>query len=208
MQDLLAKPAHPSLPSQEWRDTFLRRFKNFRAVCSTLDPSFVSLTCCLQNCTQPTIHIDMPASHKIMPNMKDRDAWWAFLRGRPESEWNPPKKVKPQNARNQKSHDHYGGMRGFRSEYEVPMSEDTPGGGPNREASHVNDEREVEQAITIDPAESLPTPSGTPAPPDRPVTSSGSQVRLASKSGEPEPTPMLMRHVDHVSFQVLSMHTR
>jgi hypothetical protein len=29
-----------------------------------------------------------------MPDKKDRDLWWAFLSGRPEEEWNPPKKPK------------------------------------------------------------------------------------------------------------------
>ncbi|TFK92826.1 hypothetical protein K466DRAFT_538980 [Polyporus arcularius HHB13444] len=66
------------LPSEEWRETFLRRFKNFR-----------------KNSTQPTIHIHMPnSSSKMMPDRKERDLWWAFFAGRPESEWNPPKKPK------------------------------------------------------------------------------------------------------------------
>ncbi|KAI0722248.1 hypothetical protein C8T65DRAFT_628733 [Cerioporus squamosus] len=66
------------LPSEEWRETFLRRFKNFR-----------------KNSTQPTIHVHIPdCSSKVMPDKKERDLWWAFFAGRPESEWNPPKKPK------------------------------------------------------------------------------------------------------------------
>jgi hypothetical protein len=35
--------------------------------------------------------------------MRDRDRWWAFLQGKPESEWDPPKRTKT-NLRTKSSH--------------------------------------------------------------------------------------------------------
>lgn len=166
----------------------------------------------LQNCTQPTIHIDLPSRspHKLIPDRKERDHWWAFLNGRPESEWNPPKKPKGQNKQNQRYGDSTrDGMRGFPSEDDISSSPaqavtSLPYGGANEEG-------EVELAISVDPTDSLPTPSGTPVPPDRTV-----EVRLAetSTSGtakfttmQPEPTSTLMRGIDHVSLRVRVLHT-
>ena len=31
-----------------------------------------------------------------MPDKQDRDLWWIFLSGKPEAEWNPPKKPRTQ----------------------------------------------------------------------------------------------------------------
>ncbi|THG98869.1 hypothetical protein EW026_g3398 [Hermanssonia centrifuga] len=174
------------LPSEKWRDTFLKRFKNFR-----------------KNCVQPTIHItnNPPRSTlKVIPDRKDREAWWAYLTGRPESEWNPPKKVKGQNARNQG----YGrGMRAYSLETQINLYQETQGAGPSREDVHMNEEREVEQVVAMDPTESLPTPSGTPAPPDRHPGTSASEQVFGEETNlmnitQPEPTPVIMRHMDHV----------
>lgn len=88
------------LPSEEWRETFLRRFKNFRKVCLLpVQTAVHELTPfpppVEQNSTQPTIHVHIPdSSTKLIPDKKERDLWWAFLAGRRESEWNPPKKPK------------------------------------------------------------------------------------------------------------------
>ncbi|PFH51367.1 hypothetical protein AMATHDRAFT_59071 [Amanita thiersii Skay4041] len=74
------EPSHPALPSPEWRAVHQKRFRNFR-----------------KNFSQPTIHVEYtPTStnRRIMPDKKERDLWWAFLSGKPESEWNPPKKSK------------------------------------------------------------------------------------------------------------------
>ncbi|KAF7798895.1 hypothetical protein EIP86_010123 [Pleurotus ostreatoroseus] len=171
-------PANSVLPSEEWRDVFLKRFRNFKT-----------------NCTQPTIHIDMPTpGRKLMPDRKDRDAWWAFLTGRPEAEWNPPKK--PKGQKNKPPHNYGRGMRAFQdvSEYEILPYDDAARVGPSSDDTHVNEEREVEQAITINPAESLPTPSSTPAP-DNPAD----RVRDSSSNtnAQPEPTPTLLRTIDH-----------
>ncbi|KAK2466097.1 hypothetical protein APHAL10511_001739 [Amanita phalloides] len=71
-------PSHPALPSSEWRFIYKTRFRNF-----------------CKNFNQPTIHVEyVPkgTSQRIMPDRKERDFWWAFISGKPESEWNPPKK--------------------------------------------------------------------------------------------------------------------
>ena len=103
----------------------------------------------IQNCTQPAVHVDIPPrpTHKIMPDRKKREHWWEFLNGSSESIWNPPKKPKKQNNRN-----------------------DRYGIGPSRvnTYSYGRDEVDVlDYAVSMDPTESLPTPSGTPAPPDQ-----------------------------------------
>ncbi|KIL70201.1 hypothetical protein M378DRAFT_156274 [Amanita muscaria Koide BX008] len=81
-------PSHPALPSPEWRAIYKSRFCNFR-----------------KNFNQPTIHVQYVsnASRKLMPDKKERDLWWAFLSGKPETEWNPPKKSRSQKDRQKKA---------------------------------------------------------------------------------------------------------
>ncbi|KAJ3554405.1 hypothetical protein NM688_g3130 [Phlebia brevispora] len=173
--------SHSALPSEDWREIFLIRFRNFK-----------------KNCVQPTIHIDVPEyNRRLMPDRKDRDAWWAFLTGRPESEWNPPKKPKAQKYH--KAQQCYGrGLRAFAdgAEYDTLQYGEIQRAGPSQEDAHMNDEREVEQVITINPAESLPTPSSTPAPDSR-VEPANDVEKPPSISTQPEPTPTLMRNIDH-----------
>ncbi|KAF8507611.1 hypothetical protein JB92DRAFT_2959197 [Gautieria morchelliformis] len=59
-----------SIPSQEWRACFEERFRNLRA-----------------NMRQPTIHTSLPLASGAckLPQMRDRDRWWAFFRG--DVEW-------------------------------------------------------------------------------------------------------------------------
>ncbi|KIJ70127.1 hypothetical protein HYDPIDRAFT_164269 [Hydnomerulius pinastri MD-312] len=69
------RPPVSILPCEEWRAVFQSRFCNLR-----------------KNLSQPTIHVhfSLPGSnHRILPEKKDRDAWWKFLTGQPESEWGP-----------------------------------------------------------------------------------------------------------------------
>ncbi|VDC04130.1 unnamed protein product [Peniophora sp. CBMAI 1063] len=61
-------PAHLS---GEWRATYIRRFQGFR-----------------NNLSQPTSETSTPTRGKLMPDKKDRDAWWDFISGAPESVWN------------------------------------------------------------------------------------------------------------------------
>lgn len=169
----MSNKVRPALPSEEWRATLERRFKNFRKVRGHIYFASENQSC-FQNSTQPTIHVFKPIDEKVIPEKKDRDAWYAFLAGLPESEWNPPKKPKVSKAR-----DRYGRvMRGF-SEDQVSTQSD--------ETWRVNEEGEVEMAVTADPSESLPTPSGSPAP---------------QQSTSPrEPTPHLLKYIDDVRFR-------
>ncbi|KAJ3883839.1 hypothetical protein F5051DRAFT_463920 [Lentinula edodes] len=74
---------HPSLPSNEWRYLFEIRFRNLRKA---------SPSCCA-NIMQFT-NSSVSNSKILMPELKDRSAWWDFLAGKPESVWNPTKKPK------------------------------------------------------------------------------------------------------------------
>ncbi|KAF8272450.1 hypothetical protein EI94DRAFT_1796075 [Lactarius quietus] len=65
----------PLLPCVEWRSKFERHFHNFRG-----------------NMSQPVIRPEPPGPcQRLVPEKRNRDAWWAFLEGAPESVWNPPK---------------------------------------------------------------------------------------------------------------------
>ncbi|KAI0332409.1 hypothetical protein GY45DRAFT_1433094 [Cubamyces sp. BRFM 1775] len=187
-----SRPRRDVLPSEEWRTTFLRRFKNFR-----------------KNSVQPTIHVRIPdASSKIMPDKKERDLWWAFLAGRPESEWNPPKKPKqPKTSRWQQRNAKKGmGAIAFADDLHenASLSYDAPDcGSVEAGPSSTNFEVPVD-AATNDATESLPTPSGTPAPPEVPADiSMTSELDAVTAPSVPlvciprEPTPMLMQYIDH-----------
>lgn len=157
---------------------------------------------------QPSIHANAPSftpGQKLTPGMKERDAWWAFLTGRPESEWDPPKKPKKEKNNREPRYDHHTeGIRSYRSEYEVQYDNATPG------LSYATEEGEVEQIVVADPTESLPTPFGSPAPPDKASllsengTSNGvsSSPNDTAKIIQREPTPLLLQKLDHVSTVV------
>lgn len=128
------------LPSQKWREIFQIRFQNFRT-----------------NLNQPTIHVG-PISigqHRLMPEKKDRDMWWAFLSGKPESEWNPSKKARSKAKKKPPA-------RGMRA-WDDPFREESEIAGPSN-SSVGNDEGEVEEVLRVNPAETLPSPIGTPVP--------------------------------------------
>ncbi|TFL00545.1 hypothetical protein BDV98DRAFT_104469 [Pterulicium gracile] len=175
------------LPDATWRRDFVDNFKNYR-----------------QNILQPTIHVTVPPTvhgRKIMPDKKQRGQWWAFLEGRPQSEWNPPKKASKQK-------DNFSqGMRGFSSERVVEdMHNDTHLPYDNsQETWRINDEGEVEKALIVDPTDSLPTPSGTPAPIDPQAmdyTSAAVSVTEAApapttQSTALRPTLSLLSQIDH-----------
>ncbi|KAH9939969.1 hypothetical protein B0H21DRAFT_583960 [Amylocystis lapponica] len=192
--------SHPDLPSEKWREMFLTRFRNFR-----------------KNCVQPTVSVHNPhagSSRKVLPDRKDRDAWWAFLAGRPQAEWDPPKKPKqPRQDRSARwRNDRYGsGPRGYSEVRDDPrpsydyQEQDSAYHESIQETWHVNEEGEVELSTSDDPTRSLPTPSGTPAP-------QGRETRLTEGEGSTptvlpstssitcvprEPTPSLMQHIDH-----------
>jgi hypothetical protein len=162
---------HPALPSPEWRTLFETRCRNFR-----------------KNAAQSTTHVHQPAHHKLMPDMKDRDLWWAFLSGRPAAEWDLPKKR--HNARKFQR-----GMRAFADDDDSTM--EAPFVGSSREALEMRPTSEDTEA-----SPQLPTPSGTPVPTDLPAEQAPEH---AAEAGMPiykprEPTPSLLRLIDQVGF--------
>ena len=151
----------------------------------------------LQNSVQPTIHIHIPDSNaKIMPDKKERDLWWAFLAGRPESEWNPPKKPKQPKLSRWQQHNLKKAAREF--------------GDEMREASLPYDvgSSTAEQDVTSNASHM--GPHGPDGILDRPPSHGVSAVQ-PSLDGVPsgevdevlaytprEPTPILFQHIDHV----------
>lgn len=155
----------------------------------------------LQNVIQPTIHIHLPQdpNHRLIPDKMKRDCWWAFLAGRPESEWNPPK-VPRLDASNKRRYK-------YRREGSPNAADDDNQDIPP-ETWHINDEGDVELALTKDPTESLPTPSGSPTPSERSIKESGDSTdirpspdhsSITQNSKQREPTPTLAAYLDHVS---------
>ena len=131
-----------------------------------------------------------------MPEKKERDLWWAYLAGKPESDWNPPKKPK-QNPK-PKSSKHRKGMRGFVDDigsYECPQQ------GPLQ-----FDEGEI---LRVNPVESLPTPTCSPEPSEASTSGMEQHVGPSSMvsdvlSQRPtilkprEPMPRLLKYIDQV----------
>ncbi|PIL36928.1 hypothetical protein GSI_00618 [Ganoderma sinense ZZ0214-1] len=180
------------LPSEEWRETFLRRFKNFR-----------------KNSVQPTIHVHIPnSSAKLMPDRKERELWWAFLAGRPESEWNPPKKTKQ--------------PKPSRWQQRTQKKQQTSMGGPQEDISLPYDVSEL-YGTDVAPDTGTSLPHMFPSPPAGQSNQSGieaggaypplqreaidpptnvaplieNSVELPLASSAREPTPALLQHIDH-----------
>src|ERR1700733_7803407 len=203
-------PSHTTLPSEEWRVLLGTRFRNFRQASNAGQTnSYICTHNSSQNMNQPTIYVQLPqkALHKLMPEKKERDLWWAYLAGKPESDWNPPK---PPRQNTKKSSKYQRGMRGFA---------DDPGtsGSPHQEPWQC-DEGEVEDVLRVDPKESLPTPTCSPEPPEV-STSTEDQIMgpsLTVMDFSPprppvlkprEPMPSLLKHIDQVrSVHLLSQH--
>ncbi|TFY80047.1 hypothetical protein EWM64_g3968 [Hericium alpestre] len=154
----------PFMPSEEWQQTFIRRFKNFQ-----------------KNVAQPTLNGQRAGwGRKLMPDKKDRDAWWAFLEGAPVSVWDPPRAPKKQKGK----------QRGGRGERDpaadgwVPVQKNLEGWADEEAAlPHPSEPPSVGPSVVSLPeggaedAASTPSPAGPPRP--------------------REPTPTLLRHIDH-----------
>ncbi|KDQ29464.1 hypothetical protein PLEOSDRAFT_1040169 [Pleurotus ostreatus PC15] len=173
--------AHPSLPSLKWRQQYASQFRNF-----------------CKNASQSTIHVTAAPPGKLMPHRKERDHWWAFLAGKPESDWNPPKKPKQNRTYTQTT-------RAFADDpgvaYGTPSSskqdEDIPGG----ETWRINEDGEVELAQTLEYSEE--PAGGDPTPP--PVAPKTDATPNEGSKGR-EPTPILLRHIDERTALHLLMY--
>ncbi|KAJ2931605.1 hypothetical protein H1R20_g5530, partial [Candolleomyces eurysporus] len=179
-----SRSPHPALPTDEWCALLERRFSHFRA-----------------NLSQPTNYVGWThdTSRGSMPDKRERDLWWAFLEGKPESEWNITKTSKKKQKRQGKNQL---GMRGWADEPEQEEAAEVI----IYESSLLNDEGEVEEVLRLDPTELLPTPSGTPAPSD-PDTSLDDATNSDPPSFTPrEPTTKLIKLIDEPTALHLLMY--
>jgi len=114
--------------------------------------------------------------------------WWAFLCGKPSSEWIPRRKSKKQKGRAQI--DEFGSS--MRSWEEEEPSEIVFDVAELEQQQPQNDEGEVEQALQLDPAESLPSPRHSP--PRIATTEEGLVPR--------EPTTRVLHLIDEVRARI------
>ncbi|TFK71806.1 hypothetical protein BDN72DRAFT_895363 [Pluteus cervinus] len=181
--------AHPSIPTQEWRTIYENRFRGFR-----------------KNLSQPTIHVELPSSsdsRKVMPDKIERDCWWAFLAGQPESEWKLKKKGKQKHGSRRKK-----GMRAF----DDPDAESVDGGETtNQEVWYINDEGEVALKYSTPPASPGPPKDDevgeasavAPTPPTPPIP----PILIEVDKHQPrEPTMSLLKHIDERTALHLLMY--
>ena len=142
-----------------------------------------------------------------MPDKKERDMWWAFLAGKPESDWNPPKKLKKQNPNAKKPQTYNSGL--------LAWSDNFSQGSP-QESWQNNDEGEVEHVLRVDPtdpADSLPSPVGTPLSSDSfegvGQLHSSSHLAPIELALEPrEPTTKILKLIDEVRIFLLHGHCK
>jgi hypothetical protein len=194
-----------NLPSELWRSTFLARFRNLRKVNTRLPCEWV-LTHGHQNIAQPTIHvhIDPDGSRKVMPDKKERDLWWKFLTGLPESDWNPPKKPKKPSKKSRFS----GHMQALCDEPEVAHDiNDEHNHDETHETWRINSEGDVELAEDdlADASRSIVRqPHVGPAFPISTGETASATCALSNYTCHDQPrypreiTPSLLRKIDHV----------
>ncbi|KAH6915067.1 hypothetical protein BKA70DRAFT_1396353 [Coprinopsis sp. MPI-PUGE-AT-0042] len=180
--------SHPSLPCEEWCKVLETRFQNLR-----------------RNFEQPTIFVGQAhdTRRRYMPEKKERDLWWAYLEGKPESDWNITRNSKKQNRkRQQQQQQPENTMRAWADEPESGVGAETI----VCESSLINDEGEVEQALSLDPAEGLPTPTGTPGPSEPSIHQKGIGAGKARAYTPREPTPVVLKLIDEPTALHLLMY--
>lgn len=157
-----------------------------------------------------------------MPEKGERDLWWEFLSGKPESVWKlPPRKkkskVKPQHhqcedfaqgrmrAWDDQEHKH-GELDGKKVERHQEVTQQEATQHDSETSNMVMDEGEVENALKIEPRDSLPTPMETPVLFDgiELATETGSPTLLTKQDVEEsltprEPSPQLLKLIDEVT---------
>ncbi|KAJ7682598.1 hypothetical protein DFH06DRAFT_298920 [Mycena polygramma] len=161
---------HPELPSPEWRTLFETHFRNFR-----------------KNLAQPAIHVTQPArgdNRKLLPDLKERDLWWAFLSGRPAEEWDLPKKAK----QNRNSPKFQRGMRAF-------ADDDSRMDGPSAGSSRVDATEMPPMNYDREAPPQPPAPSIPPAPTEL-VAEPVAEPKTTPIYKPREPTPSLLKLID------------
>jgi hypothetical protein len=137
-----------------------------------------------------------------MPDKRERDLWWAFIAGRPESDWNPPKK--PRQASKSKGKNKFGKMRGFAEDQDDQDDHATDSYALSQETWRINEEGEVELGYGENTTDT-PIPLGTSLSAD--VSTDARRANVENVSGlvdniqqvqMREPTPSLISRVDSV----------
>ena len=158
----------------------------------------------LQNSLQPAIGVSAPAGVaglKVMPEKKERDHWWAFLNGAPESEWNPVKKSKTKRTtmtyRKPNSASPAYDPTNDVSQYEVIYESESV-----QEAVVMDEYGEITEEITVsyhDTSRLEPLPASYSE--DGPIILSGDDTsgRLNQLGRPKQPTPTLLSLMDSVS---------
>lgn len=143
----------------------------------------------------------LPVQSQIIPEKKDRDLWWAFLSGQPEEEWTPFKKGKGKQKRIPPQQSASGSSQAYSNTGAFPLNI-REGPAVADVNSWNNDEGEVEEVLRLNPAETLPSPVGTPVPPDyfeRMAQSSATPVPPFEEILIPrESTTQLLKSIDEV----------
>lgn len=168
--------------------------------------------------SQPTITVALPSdrSGKLMPDKKDRDAWWSFLSGAPSSVWDPPRKpkVNKYNRRNQPWNNGLNGYGVSFSEYSIPYDEAKEAGddakAEPKEEGEVGEPVQMRIGVVVDgmiTGGDVAVASAKPPPPiplqqdvlQKLAASAGSTTPDGPSTWVPrEPIPTILQKVDHV----------
>lgn len=167
----------------------------------------------LQNLNQPTIYVGVVNSgtHQLMPDKKNRDMWWAFLSGKPESEWRP-ETTKDRSRKHQKSD------QGTLSWTEADNIADD--NAPDESNILPDNEGEIEHVPSMNAADTLPSSDGIPSPlpleyleglsqPSSGVHKSGNPFALhlyEERFAPREPTTELLKLIDEVNLTLSLLH--
>ena len=116
-----------------------------------------------------------------MPELRARDLWWAFLDGKPESEWNPLKQPKAAKHGNKRRR-----MQAFSDDDldygpEQLAQKETPASASDRRLAQSFSDEDLDYGSEHPPSER-----------ENPTNASDRRPR--------EPTPSIMGFIDHVCF--------
>ena len=146
-----------------------------------------------------------------MPDKKERDLWWAFLAGRPESEWNPPKKPKqpkPSRWQQRTQKRQQVGLPEAQEDTSLPydLGETSFSGSvsdiPDSSAATYPLSTPSNGSVGIDePLQPLSAGPGPPIEAGPKVENGGVPLIYTPR----EPTPALLQHIDHVRRSSRSM---
>lgn len=158
-----------------------------------------------QNLTQATIHVNHDRSgsrRKVIPEKKDRDAWWKFLAGYPESTWSPRDRSVLKKVRTP------GRTRAFVDPAEVVHPGDAtglPGVQPGDKAFRLRTAYFYDlpgnvprQSDSLDIAQTTEATNAAPFAVDPSISSGEVGEAHSGQLSPPEVTPSHLHEVDHV----------